>query len=148
MIYNSRCTTFENAEVGDKVWSIELGWGKVITRHRDAITVEFDNGTVGGFLATYKNSGVYNFSGWGKDIAKRTLFWDEIKPLEAPYKPVRKPKRPKLKQDDVVLLHDGIRYHVDGADQDVLYIFPSGMSSKTTNRCSVVVSWDSVKEVL
>ena len=73
-------TTFETAKVGDRVWSIKEGWGKVYRIDDDPnypLVVKYDGGeydtfTFGGYVL--------------KADRKQTLFWDEVK-IEAPVKP-------------------------------------------------------------
>jgi hypothetical protein len=73
-------TTFEKAQVGDKVWSVEYGWGKIVDINnslRYPITVEFND------FASLK---LFSFHGSYED--HQTLFWDEI-PIVAPPRPKR-----------------------------------------------------------
>lgn len=76
---------FEGARVGDKVWHITRGKGKItniIFSERWPIEVKFKNGI-----------SIYTFE--GKDLEKDinpSLFWDEIE-FDIPTKPKRKVKR-------------------------------------------------------
>lgn len=75
-------TTFENAKVGDKVWSVEYGWGEII-EISNRVRVEFTR------LAGY--TGCKSFDKHGRRLSEynKTLFWDEIK--------IVPPERPKIK---------------------------------------------------
>lgn len=75
-------TTFENAKVGDKVWTIDDDWGTItqIDEEKDnPIVVEFEfcqlSFTIKGFR--FKND------------KRQSLFWDELK-YEIPIRPLRK----------------------------------------------------------
>ena len=74
-------TTFENAKVGDRVWSVEYGWGTIEAIGKGAypVVVSFDCGI----------SIAHTFSGNDGSVKLQTLFWDEIK-IEAPPRPKRK----------------------------------------------------------
>ena len=66
-------TTFENAEIGDRVWDSEYGWGTIVDTVFDrmySIGVKFDNGP-----------GVLHYSTKGtiEPNGKQWLFWDEVK---------------------------------------------------------------------
>jgi hypothetical protein len=74
-------TTFENADVGDRVWSYDQGWGtiKSIDFEREyPIHVIFDNCS----HYTFPISGAFS------EYVSRQLFWDEIK-FEIPVQPPR-----------------------------------------------------------
>lgn len=75
-------TTFENAKVGDKVWSIQCGWGRIseILPGGYPITVEFNPFKCDGFTYCGKFRITDN---------DQSLFWDEVK-IEAPVKPKKK----------------------------------------------------------
>lgn len=74
---------FDGVKVGDKVWSIEYGWGvihKVLNSNRvEYVRVDFPNNQ------TYNE---YYLNGKRNSLATtmQTLFWDEVK-FEAPKKP-------------------------------------------------------------
>lgn len=79
-------TTFENAKVGDKVWSVMFGWGKIIGISKDSdypIRVEF---------AQPNTIGTFMLDGVSFKCENRTLFWDEIK-ITPPERPKRKVKK-------------------------------------------------------
>lgn len=79
-------TTFENAQVGDRVWDFRYGWGtvsKIEEGKRHQLKVDLDYGAYLYFTFT----GQYIES----DL-NRTLFWDEVK-FEAPPRPKRKTKK-------------------------------------------------------
>jgi hypothetical protein len=73
-------TTFETAVVGDKVWSIDSGWGEIRARHGSVtypLGVYFSNGE----YRTYTLGGLYT-----EYDKTQSLFWDEVKTV-APQKP-------------------------------------------------------------
>jgi hypothetical protein len=75
-------TTFENAQVGDKVWSIRFGYGTVVSTCDDSIyplVIEF---------IKYPNLQSYTLEGQEFNDELQTLFWKEIK-FEAPKQPPR-----------------------------------------------------------
>ena len=63
---------FENAKIGDRVWSFSNGWGEIIaiTNETFPITVKFDNK----YLETFTLDGLAHH-----DNINPTLFWGEIK---------------------------------------------------------------------
>ena len=75
-------TTFENARVHDRVWSVDYGWGVVIGVSFEqpyCIKVKFEDKNM---PETYKVNGKL----WTG--CRQTLFWDEVE-FEAPVKPPR-----------------------------------------------------------
>jgi len=79
-------TTFENAKVGDKVWSCVYGWGEIktiITEMKYPISVKFKR-------SNYTIS--YNWNGIRIPTENCTLFWDEIN-MTPPERPKRKVKK-------------------------------------------------------
>ena len=73
-------TTFENSKVGDKVWSIDSGWGEIRARYGSVtypLGVYFSNGE----YRTYTLGGLYT-----EYDKTQSLFWDEIV-NEVPAKP-------------------------------------------------------------
>ena len=76
---------FKDASEGDKVWSIEYGWGKVICVDSFGIYVSF---SITEQWYTYdgknRSTNCYSYSSF-----KPTLFWDEVK-FDVPPKPVPK----------------------------------------------------------
>lgn len=96
-----KITTFETAEVGDRVWSTIRGWGEItrIENHSNyPITVKYDSSGFGTFTF-----GGYLFI----DGAMQGLFWDEVV-IDAPAKPL-----PKLEVDTKVVVwgDDHIKYN-------------------------------------
>ena len=77
-------TTFENAQVGDKVWSFFYGWGVIdkIKASEYPICVDFDSDVAH-----------YTFGGSLYKDDPQSLFWDEID-MTPPPRPVRKVKVP------------------------------------------------------
>lgn len=85
-------TTFETAQIGDRVWSMKDGWGVIRDTNRSArypIFVYFLSGDIEAFTL----GGFYD-----EDNVTQTLFWDEIV-FDAPKKPL-----PALKKDTKVLV--------------------------------------------
>jgi hypothetical protein len=74
-------TTFENARVGDKVWSVRYGHGVItaIYSEPDPLIVKFEK---------YINSKSYTLLGNEYPNELQTLFWKEIK-FEVPEQPPR-----------------------------------------------------------
>jgi hypothetical protein len=75
-------TTFENAKIGDKVYSTVLGWGEIESidmSNSYPILVRFfhDNSSTGYTIEGYYYS----------NIPIQSLFWDEVV-IEAPKKPI------------------------------------------------------------
>ena len=126
-------TTFETAKVGDRVWSLGMGWGEIRdTSHsaRYPIHVCFQNGD----YETYTLGGFYD----DKDKTQY-LFWDEIV-IEAPVKPM-----PVLQVDAKVLVWDvpEIKHkrhfsHFDA--HGYIYTFTDGKTS-FTSRSTEVSKW-------
>jgi hypothetical protein len=72
--------TFENAQVGDRVWSIRYGWGTINIIKDHKIYVVFDH-----------LNRPRIFTSQGKlydDDLNPTLFWDEVK-FDIPQKPIK-----------------------------------------------------------
>ena len=95
-------TTFEDAKVGDQLWSVEFGWGEVVSRDTlsQCFTVEFN----------HDEFETYSFKGTRKRPIRekmQTLFWDEVK-FKAPVKPL-----PDLEVDTKVLVwrDDGTKHN-------------------------------------
>jgi hypothetical protein len=75
-------TTFENAQVGDKVWSVRYGHGAIVALHIDPnypVVVKFERQI---------NLKTYTIQGKETERELQTLFWQEIK-FEAPKQPPR-----------------------------------------------------------
>lgn len=68
---------FDDAKVGDKVWDVRWGWGKIKCRTGLRFDVLFNNGQRFSFWVDGKYS---------TEDASPTLFWDEVK-IVAPEKP-------------------------------------------------------------
>jgi len=77
---------FENAKVGDKVWSINYGWGE--------ITEIYTGDTYPICVRFVGESGItYTLNGYIDEFDMNpTLFWDELQ-FEIPVKPKRKIKK-------------------------------------------------------
>lgn len=92
---NAKKVTLSDAKVGDSVWSIREGWGKVKARLTlytpYPLSIEFENGT----CRAYTLWGLYNITD-----RNPTLFWDEIQ-FETPEKPL-----PQLEVDAKVIVWD------------------------------------------
>ena len=87
-------TTFENAKVGDRVWSVEFGWGtvKYINNEYQSLFIKviFDENDEDYGLIQYELHGLKLDHGLYTN--RRTLFWDEIKIV-----PPTRPKRTVVK---------------------------------------------------
>jgi hypothetical protein len=106
-------TTFENARAGDRVWSVEYGWGTVesVSKGVYPVVVSFDCGI----------DVTYTFSGMPRSSGLQTLFWDEVK-IEAPPRPRRKVKRTiegwaNVYSNELLTFHDS----KEDADNEVSY---------------------------
>lgn len=78
---------FRDAKVGDAVWSVVYGWGKVVSidlMPDFPVLVKFDSQLNSGF--SYRRDGRYAADQFP------TLFWDEV-PIVAPPRPKRKVKK-------------------------------------------------------
>jgi hypothetical protein len=77
-----KTTTFENAEVGDRVWDILKGWGTVTnTSAKSDYSIE----------VMFSYNGVVTYTIEGKSFISDinpSLFWDEVK-IKAPEQPPR-----------------------------------------------------------
>ena len=77
---------FDGIKVGDTVWSVEYGWGKVIELSNEyfekRIKVSFEDAKA---IQSYTYDGIRTLVA---DGAKQTLFWDEIE--------IEPPQRPKI----------------------------------------------------
>lgn len=73
---------FKDAKIGDRVWDLKRGWGKIIKFSLEKILVHFDN--------THLANCFFNLKGisdpYLSDFYLRTLFWNEIK-INPPPKP-------------------------------------------------------------
>lgn len=94
---NNPETTFENAKVGDRVWDIQRGWGKIkeIWKRETLgwkVRVLFEPNKE----YPYEREHGYTHEGLGEvnggNALNRTLFWDEVK-IVAPEMPKRKVKK-------------------------------------------------------
>lgn len=126
-------TTFETARVGDKVWSIERGWGEILSLTEGVIypvEVGFPNEfplsyTLGGkLLITHEH---------------RTLFWSEIV-IDAPAKPT-----PALQVDAKILVWDvpEVKHNRHFSHFDAhgfIHTFTDGKTS-FTSRATEVSKW-------
>ena len=128
-------TTFETASIGDRVWSLERGWGKIRSLGEEVtypIGVEFPDEyplcyTLGGKrLITH---------------GRQTLFWDEVE-IEAPTKPL-----PKLAKDACLEvwspLNPTITFnrHFSHFEGGVVYCFENGGTSWTTSKTIPWYHW-------
>lgn len=126
-------TTFENAKVNDKIWSIEYRRWFTITRiHNNCITISDDDFT------TYCN---FDGSRYNTNDKFQSYFWDEIE-IIAPVKPL-----PKLKVDTKVIVwndntsrkHNAYFSHFN--DKGRICTFIDGRTSWSTGG-SYIPSWD------
>lgn len=118
-------TTFETARIGDRVWSVDCGWGEVQdTSHSDTypLLVKFTDGT----CIPYTLMG-----SWRTWRGNQTLFWDVVK-IEPPTKPL-----PKLEVDTKVFVWDVPDARIKGHfshfnDNGDICIFRNGSTSFTS----------------
>jgi len=141
---------FKNAQIGDRVWDVRYGWGKIITSKESSmfrLTVEFINSyndlqtcsyTIEGRAANY-----HNFP---------TLLWNEFKiPPEAFIKPL-----PKLAKDTKVLVWDEIglfnekrkqKGYFSHFDKDgIIYCYGQGRTSWSGTTAQAWDNWELYKE--
>ena len=127
-------TTFETAKVGDRVWSIEFGWGEILSLG------ESETYPVKVF---WKNQAWESYTLEGKQLARhvcRTLFWDEVK-IDAPHKPL-----PKLEVDAKVLVWTDPsmkqRRHFSHFSKDGrIWTFDAGATSFTKLHRNSTTAW-------
>jgi hypothetical protein len=77
-------TTFESANVGDKVYSPAFGWGEIryiYTSKKYPLSIKFYDDPDEEYEFTFEG---YYF----KDVPRQSLFWDAVT-IEAPTKPVK-----------------------------------------------------------
>lgn len=75
-------TTFENAKIGDKVWSPVYGWGiimEIFPNLKYSLTIEFPD-----IIQNYSVNGVFHEMA----LNRQSLFWDEVE-IIAPTQPLR-----------------------------------------------------------
>jgi len=128
--------TFENAKVGDRVFDyLFQEWGTVVAIYADKFRVRFNDKQ---WLDYYKS---------GKGNSSHTLqrlFWDEVKPIEAPHKPVSVPPVDTLVRvwDD----HKGNaipRYSAGKLNyMERIECWVGGATSKTTDFTSAWTHWE------
>lgn len=127
-------TTFETAKVGDRVWSIRSGWGKISGIDDTAdypLTIKYDS--IG--------YDTFTFEGYSlKTHAVQSLFWDEVV-IEAPEKPM-----PNLKVDTKVLVwsRDGEekkKRYFSHFENGIIRTFHNGWTSWTSEN-SHTSKWD------
>ena len=83
-----KTTTFEKAELGDKVWDFQYGWGAV-RDHRPEPDPGIEVTFPGRASVHYRFNGTYAHN---RDI-NRTLFWGPIEVGTIPMRPPRKVKK-------------------------------------------------------
>ena len=127
-------TTFETAQVGDKVWCILYGWQTIIdTQHN----VNYP-------ILTRKGS--YTIDGRNYSNNGRTLFWDEVV-ITPPAKPL-----PKLEVDTKVLVWDnsncikrkGHFSHFD--EKGKMHVFAGGTTSWSHKEIIPYNYWELAKD--
>ena len=117
-------TTFETAKVGDRVWSIERGWG---------VIQSLDGGETYPIIVEFQNERSLSYTLGGKRLIThelQTLFWDEVE-IEAPQKPL-----PDLAVDAKVFVWGKeyeyrLKRHFSHFENGVLHTFDSGDTSWT-----------------
>ena len=127
-------TTFETAQVGDRVWCLLYGWHPIIdTQHN----VNYP-------ILTRKGS--YTIDGRNYSNNGRTLFWDEVI-ITPPPKPA-----PKLEVDTKVLVWDNgdklvrKRYFSHFDDNNNIHVFAQGATSWTKDLTTKYSNWELAKD--
>ena len=127
-------TTFETAQVGDRVWCLLHGWHPIIdTQHN----VNYP-------ILTRKGS--YTIDGRNYFNNGRTLFWDEVV-ITPPPKPA-----PKLEVDTKVLVWDNEdklvrkRYFSHFDDNNNIHVFAQGATSWTKDLTTKYSNWELAKD--
>ena len=122
-------TTFETAQVGDRVWCLLHGWHPIIdTQHN----VNYP-------ILTRKGS--YTIDGRNYSNNGRTLFWDEVVIIPPP-KPA-----PKLEVDTKVLVWDNEdklvrkRYFSHFDNTNNIHVFAQGATSWTKDLTTKYSNW-------
>ena len=132
---------FENAKVGDRVWSIQRGWGTIeAVGYTDTfpIFVTFDSND----RVSYTNKGKV-----GLFDALPTLFWNEFQiPEAALTKPL-----PKLEVDTkvIVWIEPNLkvnRYFSHFGDKGQIHCFSNGGTSWSANTTSSWPNWELADE--
>ena len=127
-------TTFEDVKVGDQMWSVEFGWGEVVSRDivSECFTVEFSS----------DEFETYCFKGARKRPLRekmQTLFWDEVV-IEAPTKPL-----PELEVDAKVLVWNDPKQkhkrHFSHFRDGVIWTFDAGHTSFTRLHKNSMTHW-------
>lgn len=130
---SDKIKTFRNAKVGDRVWSIRFGWGKiteVLPRELYSIVAGFNN-----------TSSSFTFDGkYDSTDINPELFWNEFKiPPEAFVKP-----QPKLEVDTKVWVWECPdtkykRHFYEFNPEGLIRTYSRGKSSFTTDM--VIETW-------
>lgn len=127
-------TTFETAQVGDRVWCLLHGWHPIIdTQHN----VNYP-------ILTRKGS--YTIDGRNYSNNGRILFWDEVV-ITPPPKPA-----PKLEVDTKVLVWDNEdklvrkRYFSHFDDNNNIHVFAQGATSWTKDLTTKYSNWELAKD--
>ena len=127
-------TTFETAQVGDRVWCLLYGWHPIIdTQHN----VNYP-------ILTRKGS--YTIDGRNYSNNGRTLFWDEVV-ITPPSKPL-----PKLEVDTKVLVWDNEdklvrkRYFSHFDNTNNIHVFAQGATSWTKDLTTKYSNWELAKD--
>ena len=139
---------FKNAKVGDRVFDYALQeWGNVINFSYSSIypaKIEFSNCVKNTILVSFKNNKVrsYTTQGTRNNTDKLpTLFWDEVKPITSPKKPL-----PSLAVDTCVLVWGDDekdkqkRYFSHFDSEGNIHCFEWGATSWSSNGNTVL--WD------
>ena len=127
-------TTFETAQVGDRVWCVYYGWQTIES-------TDFNN-----IYPIETNMTVYTHDGKMSIDNHRTLFWDEVV-ITPPHKPL-----PKLDVDTKVLVWEEGSYktkaHFSHFDSDnKICVFSLGKTSWTKdNNTQAWTFWELAKD--
>ena len=127
-------TTFETAQVGDRVWCLLHGWHPIIdTQHNVNYPILTRKGSYTIDGRYYSNNG-------------RVLFWDEVI-ITPPPKPL-----PKLEVDTKVLVWDNEdklvrkRYFSHFDNTNNIHVFAQGATSWTKDLTTKYPNWELAKD--
>lgn len=120
-------TTFENAKVGDRVYSLAVGWAKIIS---------IEDYSFNGYPILLAGDAakvlrLYNLFGSIYGCGDQVLFWDKPE-IIAPSKPMEAPPVDTLVE--VKLIHGWYKRYSAGVIEDgYLRVWPDGRTSHTSS---------------
>lgn len=134
---------FKNIQLGDNVWDVRYGWGKVVELTRKDNTYSFSVEFL--IPSNSKQNCSYSIDGKAAEWHNfPVLFWNEFKvPAEAFIKPL-----PKFEKDTRVLVwNNGCsmkiqRYFSHFTEEGVIHCYDKGCTSWTTNYTQEWDNWE------